>query len=114
MHVLIFSFTSELSTDNHELIFRYSGFKDLRYYRYWDPATRNVDFAGMLEDLKKAPQNSVIVLHMAAHNPTGCDLTREQWTMIADVMEVCFSMSQTIVQFPLIQQLIQPENGHSD
>jgi aspartate/tyrosine/aromatic aminotransferase len=42
----------------------------------------------MLKDLKKAPENSVAVLHMAAHNPTGCDLTREQWTLVADVMEV--------------------------
>jgi aspartate/tyrosine/aromatic aminotransferase len=60
----------------------------LRYYGYWDPARKGVNFDVMLENLKKAPENSVIVLHMTAHNPTGCDLTREQWTLVADVMEV--------------------------
>jgi aspartate/tyrosine/aromatic aminotransferase len=29
----------------------------------------------------------VIVLHGCAHNPTGVDPTREQWAVIADVME---------------------------
>ena len=42
----------------------------------------------MLEDIEKAPEDSVIVLHMAAHNPTGCDLTQEQWQQVADIMEV--------------------------
>ncbi|XP_021916317.1 aspartate aminotransferase, cytoplasmic-like [Zootermopsis nevadensis] len=73
--------------DNHALTFHYSGFKDLHHYRYWDPARKGVNFDGMLEDVRKAPENSVILLHMAAHNPTGCDLTREQWTLVADVME---------------------------
>jgi Aspartate/tyrosine/aromatic aminotransferase len=76
-------------TDNHPLQFRYSGFKDIRNYRYWDPASRSVDFRGLLEDIEEAPEDSVIVLHMTAHNPTGCDLTQEQWEQIADVMEVC-------------------------
>lgn len=80
-------YMSTPSWDNHSLIFRYGGFEDLRYYRYWDPATRGVDFDGMLEDLRKAPENSVVILHMAAHNPTGCDLTQEQLTLVADVME---------------------------
>jgi len=76
-------------TDNHRQVFSYSGFKDIRNYRYWDPATRGVDFRGLLEDIEEAPEDSVIVLHMAAHNPTGCDLTQEQWEQIADVVEVC-------------------------
>jgi len=38
----------------------------------------------------------VIVLHMAAHNPTGCDLTQEQWEQVADVMEVCLLYHLTV------------------
>ena len=48
-----------------------------------------MDFSGLLGDIEEAPENSVIVLHMTAHNPTGCDLTQEQWVQVADVMEVC-------------------------
>ncbi|KAB7494670.1 putative aspartate aminotransferase, cytoplasmic [Armadillidium nasatum] len=41
----------------------------------------------MIEDLKNAPENSVIILHSCAHNPTGMDPTHEQWQKIADVVE---------------------------
>jgi len=46
----------------------------------------------MIEDLENAPENAVIILQISAHNPTGCDLTREQWIKVADVMKVppCF------------------------
>ncbi|KAJ4450696.1 hypothetical protein ANN_02125 [Periplaneta americana] len=73
--------------DNHEYTFLYSGLKNSRIYRYWDPVTKGVDFKGMIEDLMQAPENSIIVLQMCSHNPTGCDLTKEQWIKVADVME---------------------------
>ncbi|PSN48874.1 hypothetical protein C0J52_09655 [Blattella germanica] len=41
----------------------------------------------MIEDLQNAPENSVIVLQVCAHNPTGCDLTKQQWIRLADVMK---------------------------
>jgi aspartate/tyrosine/aromatic aminotransferase len=65
-----------------------------------------VDFNGMLEDLSKAPENSVIVLHMAAHNPTGCDLTQEQLTLVADVMEVCLSYITNILENSVITPVV--------
>jgi len=37
------------------------------------------DKAGMLEDLKSAPEGSIFLLHACAHNPTGVDPTREDW-----------------------------------
>jgi aspartate/tyrosine/aromatic aminotransferase len=55
-------------------------------YRYWDPVNRNLDLAGMLEDIGNAPEGSVMMLHAAAHNPTGVDPTTEQW---AQIMAVC-------------------------
>lgn len=46
-----------------------------------------MDFAGWVEDLRNAPENSVIILHSCAHNPTGVDPTMDQWKEIADVCE---------------------------
>ncbi len=46
-----------------------------------------LDIDGMLEDLEKADEGSVFVLHTVAHNPTGVDPTPEQWMRIADVVE---------------------------
>jgi aspartate/tyrosine/aromatic aminotransferase len=56
----------------------------------------------MMEDLRKAPENSVIILHMAAHNPTGSDLTKEQLILVADVMEVCLSHVTNILENSII------------
>lgn len=43
--------------------------------------------AGMLEDLDKADNESIIVLHSCAHNPTGCDPSQEQWKEILEVVK---------------------------
>eukprot|EP00096_Caligus_rogercresseyi_P006553 TRINITY_DN2307_c0_g1_i1.p1 TRINITY_DN2307_c0_g1~~TRINITY_DN2307_c0_g1_i1.p1 ORF type:complete len:410 (-),score=125.33 TRINITY_DN2307_c0_g1_i1:433-1662(-) len=72
---------------NHNSIFLRSGFTEARKYRYWNQESKGFDFDGMIEDLKAAPANAVIILHAVAHNPTGIDPTQEQWKAIADVME---------------------------
>jgi len=55
-------------------------------YRYWNAAERNLDAQGMLDDIKKAPEGSIFLLHAAAHNPTGVDPTKAQWDQI---LEAC-------------------------
>lgn len=52
-------------------------------YRYYDPRTKGLDFAGLLEDLGNAPSGSVVLLHACAHNPTGVDPTASQWEEIS-------------------------------
>merc|ERR1712028_326220 len=34
-------------------------------YRYWDAKNKNLDLKGMLEDIEKAPDGSIIMLHAA-------------------------------------------------
>jgi len=46
-----------------------------------------LDLKGMLEDLNNAPNGSIILLHMCAHNPTGVDPTPEQWHQIYNVVK---------------------------
>jgi len=63
-------------------------------YRYWDANTKGLDIDGMLADLEGAPDGSIIMLHAAAHNPTGVDPTKEQWDKIREVctkkMHLCW------------------------
>lgn len=33
----------------------------------------------MIEDLRRAPEGSIVLLHACAHNPTGVDPTPQQW-----------------------------------
>ena len=73
---------------NHLGLFESAGFTDIRRYRYWHQPSRGVDIAGMLEDLSKAPEHSVVILHACAHNPTGSDPTQEEWHKILEVVKV--------------------------
>jgi len=55
-------------------------------YRYYDNAKKGLNLNGMLEDLEKAPKNSIVLYHPCAHNPTGCDPTKEEWGTIMEQM----------------------------
>jgi len=78
---------SDPTWENHRLLSNLSGFKNVRTYTYWNSITRGIDMDGLLNDLREAPENAIIILHACAHNPTGSDPNHEQWKMIADVME---------------------------
>jgi len=56
-------------------------------YSYYDPASHGVDFSNMANDLKAAKKGDVVLLHGCCHNPSGADLTLEQWAQIADMAE---------------------------
>ncbi|CAN1218724.1 Aspartate aminotransferase 3, chloroplastic, partial [Linum perenne] len=66
---------------NHPKIFTLAGLS-VKTYRYYDPATRGLNFQGMMEDLGSAPSGAVVLLHACAHNPTGVDPTSQQWEQI--------------------------------
>jgi len=71
---------------NHNAVFKDSGL-DVQKYRYYDKDTISLDFDSMLEDIKSAPEGSIIMLHACAHNPTGIDPTESQWKQISDVVK---------------------------
>uniref|UniRef100_A0A2I2ZM86 Aspartate aminotransferase n=1 Tax=Gorilla gorilla gorilla TaxID=9595 RepID=A0A2I2ZM86_GORGO len=71
---------------NHTPIFRDAGMQ-LQGYRYYDPKTCGFDFTGAVEDISKIPEQSVLILHACAHNPTGVDPRPEQWKEIATVVK---------------------------
>jgi len=71
---------------NHKKIFGKCNL-NLKEYRYWNASGRNLNFAGMLEDLEGARSGDVVLLHACAHNPTGVDPSEDQWEGIASLME---------------------------
>nr|ALS04703.1 mitochondrial aspartate aminotransferase precursor [Pseudodiaptomus poplesia] len=74
------------SWGNHTPIMKHSGL-DVGSYRYYDPATCGMDFAGAVEDIKNIPEGSIILLHACAHNPTGVDPSPEQWKELSAVIK---------------------------
>ncbi|KAH9127447.1 hypothetical protein LEN26_002326 [Aphanomyces euteiches] len=71
---------------NHIPIMKDAGL-EVKRYAYFEPASRGLDFSGLLSDLKGAPSKSVFLLHACAHNPTGVDPSPEQWKEISAVMK---------------------------
>jgi len=59
---------------NHKQICEHSGLQ-WKEYRYYDQKTKGVDFNGVTSDIEAAPNGSVILLHVCAHNPTGADFS---------------------------------------
>jgi len=76
---------SDPTWENHRGIFEGAGFR-VNAYPYYDPATRGVNFAGMVAALEAMPARAVVVLHACCHNPTGVDLAPEQWTRIIEIV----------------------------
>ncbi|SEL49636.1 aromatic-amino-acid transaminase [Kosakonia sacchari] len=76
---------SDPTWENHIAIFAGAGFTVHRY-PYFDNASRGVDFAAMLATLKTLPPRSIVLLHPCCHNPTGADLTRNQWDQVIEVL----------------------------
>ncbi|MES2993729.1 MAG: amino acid aminotransferase [Pseudomonadota bacterium] len=72
---------SDPSWENHRALFEGAGFV-VEQYPYYDAAKRGIDFAGMLAALNAAPAGTIVVLHACCHNPTGYDITTEQWSQL--------------------------------
>ncbi|MFZ4529973.1 MAG: aromatic amino acid transaminase [Undibacterium curvum] len=78
-------FISDPSWENHRALFESAGFT-VNNYPYYDANTRGVNFEAMLAALQEMPAASIVLLHACCHNPTGADLSAEQWTQIIEVV----------------------------
>ncbi len=76
---------SDPSWENHRALFEAAGFP-VQNYSYYDAANHGVNRAGMLADLKSLPPRSIVVLHACCHNPTGVDLSLDDWQAVLDVV----------------------------
>ena len=79
-------YISDPSWANHNGIFSGSGFK-VNKYPYYSALTNNIDFNDMCACFNNLRDNSIIVLHACCHNPTGIDISPNQWEKLADIFE---------------------------
>lgn len=76
---------SDPTWENHVAIFSGAGFA-VHHYPYFDADKLAVNIGAMLECLQQLPAQSIVLLHPCCHNPTGSDLTREQWDRVISVV----------------------------
>ncbi len=74
-------YVSDPTWANHWQIFENVGFK-VDSYPYWDAVNLALNFDGYTKKLNSIDDGSIIVLHTCAHNPTGIDLTHQQWEIL--------------------------------
>ncbi|WP_435236066.1 aromatic amino acid transaminase [Psychromonas sp. PT13] len=77
---------SDPTWENHNAIFGGAGF-DVDHYPYYDANHCTLNFKGMLEKLNSLPEKDIVLLHPCCHNPTGIDLTTEQWDTVIALLE---------------------------
>ena len=70
---------------NHPSIIKYLGMA-MAEYRYFDAETRGIDFAGLMQDLAGVQAGDAVLLHGCCHNPTGANLTADQWAEVAKLL----------------------------
>ncbi|MGZ9075205.1 MAG: aminotransferase class I/II-fold pyridoxal phosphate-dependent enzyme, partial [Burkholderiaceae bacterium] len=76
---------SDPTWENHRSVFESAGFPVVAY-PYYDANTRGVRFDAMVDFLTKLAPRTIIVLHACCHNPTGVDLTPDQWLALLEVL----------------------------
>lgn len=84
---------------NHVAVFTDAGIA-ADYYAYYDVQQNDLDFANLKQSISNAPNESIILLHACCHNPTGMDLTPEQW-------EEVLAIVQEKKLFPLVDMAYQ-------
>ncbi len=57
----------------------------LKEYPYYDYQNHAIDFAAMKNTLQSVPEGDMVLLHACCHNPSGADLSQQQWNELADI-----------------------------
>lgn len=76
---------SDPTWNNHVPLLGGAGVK-LQAYPYYDNERNCIRFDAMLAALRQAVPGDLVLLHGCCHNPTGMDLSVEQWQQLADVL----------------------------
>ena len=70
---------------NHGPLIECSGI-EMVPHPYYDPSSRRILFAEMMDALDEARAGDLVLLHGCCHNPTGADLSAGQWAEVAEIV----------------------------
>ncbi|USH04264.1 aspartate/tyrosine/aromatic aminotransferase [Grimontia kaedaensis] len=77
---------SDPSYVNHKPVMEAAGLT-VKFYPYFNAATKQVDADAMLDALASAGPDDVVLLHGCCHNPTGADIRPEHWQAINELAQ---------------------------
>jgi aspartate/tyrosine/aromatic aminotransferase len=76
---------SDPTWNNHTPLLGGAGIR-LSGYPYYDTERHNIRFDEMMTTLRGARKGDLVLLHGCCHNPTGLDLSPEQWDRVTDLV----------------------------
>jgi aspartate/tyrosine/aromatic aminotransferase len=76
---------SDPTWPNHPQVFAAAGLAS-KTYPYFDKSKNGLALDAMLAALAQIPAGDCVLLHACCHNPTGVDLTDEQWEQVGKVL----------------------------
>lgn len=79
-------YVSDPTWSNHIAIFEGCDI-EVGSYPYYDKASSSIKFDEMIDFVKKLKKQDVLLLHPCCHNPTGMDLTQQQWDTLLEVIK---------------------------
>lgn len=79
-------YVSDPTWGNHIAIFKADGL-EVSKYPYLNAAKDGIDFEKMIAFIKGLDAGSLVLFHGCCHNPTGFDLTHDQWREVLAVMK---------------------------
>jgi aspartate aminotransferase len=71
---------------NHRPVMEAAGLS-VAEYPYFDPKSKQVNEAAMLDQIATLGKQDVLLLHGCCHNPTGADISLATWQRIAELAE---------------------------
>lgn len=86
-------FISEPSWPNHKPIFTRANMA-VHHYPYYDLNTHRIEFDQMRQAILAMHPGGVLLVHACCHNPTGMDLTFDQWKELSALV-----LKQKVVPF---------------
>ncbi len=77
---------SDPSWPNHLPLLTLAGLA-LEQYPYYDYENHRIDFDAMVGAFEQLASGELVLLHACCHNPSGADLSREQWQSLAELFD---------------------------
>lgn len=77
---------SQPTWPNHSKIASALGYA-VEFFPYYNAQENRVDFSSMISHLMQSKSGSILILQASCHNPTGSDLSQEQWQILANVVK---------------------------
>lgn len=77
---------SQPTWPNHSKIASALGYT-VEFFPYYNAKENRIEFSSMISHLMQSKTGSIVILQASCHNPTGSDLTEEQWQILANVVK---------------------------